>query len=77
MKFEDALRKVIRESEDGQLNISKRANFDYYQISRFIKGEKRLLVSEMQQLFDAFTQADRNKMLELINKGHSSLDINQ
>lgn len=68
MKLEEALRKVIYESEDGQLNLSKRANFDYYQISRLVKGEHRLLVSEMQVLVDALTDSDKEKWLKLISQ---------
>jgi predicted transcriptional regulator len=66
MNFDDALRKVIEESEEGQYEISERASFNYFDLSKFLKWKRKLHLSEMQQLYDALKESDREKWRSLI-----------
>ncbi len=66
MDFEEALRKVILESEDTAIGISEKASYEYRYLSDFLKKESKLYVSQMQRLYDALSDRDRKKWLSLI-----------
>ena len=62
MNFEDALRKAINESEDGILAISKRALVNFSDLFDFVNNNGKLSEPEMQRLYDALNEQDREKM---------------
>lgn len=63
MKFEDALRKVISESEDTRSALSERSSYPYSYLSEFLRAERKL---DQQRLYDALNESDREKWRSLI-----------
>lgn len=62
MNFEDALRKAISESDDGILEIYKRALVNFYDLFDFVNNNDKLSEEEMRRLYDALNEQDREKM---------------
>ena len=63
MNFEDALKTVINESEDTRSTLSERCSYPYSYLSQFFRGERRL---DLQRLYDALNEFDREKWRSLI-----------
>ncbi len=66
MKFQDALRKVISESEERRSLISERSSYSYSYLSDFLDGKRKLYDSEMERLYYALNEGDREKWRSLI-----------
>ena len=71
MKFEDALRKVIAESEEEEYEFAKRASYNYSDLFHFLDNNQKLSITQMQRLFDALSSQDKQKWVELIIKNNS------
>jgi len=71
MKFEDALRKVIAESEEEEYAFAKRASYNYSDLFHFLDNNQKLSIAQMQRLFDALSSQDKQKWVELITKNNS------
>lgn len=63
MNFEDALRKVISESEDTRSTLSERSSYPYSYLSQFLRGERKL---DGERLYDALNESDQQKWRSLI-----------
>ena len=71
MKFEDALRKVISESEEDEYQFAKRASYDYSNLFHFLDNNQKLSMAQMQRLFDALSPHDQQKWVHLITQNNS------
>lgn len=69
MNIEDALRKVINDSEEDLLEISKGASFDYWDLLGFVnEGEKLNSKTKIEKLRDNLNDEDHQKLQLLLNR---------
>ena len=69
MNIEDALRKVINDSEEDLLEISQRASFDFCDLLGFVnEGEKLKSRTKIEKLRDNLNDEDNKKLQLLLNR---------
>lgn len=69
MNFEDALRKVISDSEEDLLAFSQRISVDFYDLLSFVnEGKKLKSKSQMKRIQDNLNNEDQQKLQLLLNR---------
>lgn len=69
MNIEDALRKVINDSEEDLLAFSQRASFDFCDLLGFVnEGKKLKSRTKIEKLRDILNDEDDQKLKLLLNR---------
>jgi hypothetical protein len=68
MNLEDALRKVINDSEEDLLAFSERVVIDFWDLLSFVNEGKKLTLSKMEKLRDNLNNEDYKKLQLLLNR---------
>lgn len=68
MNIEDALRKVINDSEENLLAFSKRLAIDFWDLLGFVNEGEKLTRSKIEKLRDNLNDEDYKKLQLLLNR---------